>query len=81
MFEPLEGLQENAVALVDDAMAKALHKRAAELGSSRVAKRGVATTLPSRHFKALGHVAEWLRNGLQNRVPRFNSGRGLQLNH
>ena len=27
---------------------------------------------------AQGHVAEWLRNGLQNRVPRFNSGRGLQ---
>src|SRR5262249_1848547 len=27
----------------------------------------------------LGHVAEWLRNGLQNRVPRFNSGRGLQI--
>ena len=26
-----------------------------------------------------GHVAEWLRNGLQNRVLRFNSGRGLQL--
>jgi hypothetical protein len=26
-----------------------------------------------------GHVAEWLRNGLQNRGPRFNSGRGLQL--
>jgi hypothetical protein len=25
-------------------------------------------------------VAEWLRNGLQNRVPRFNSGRGLQTN-
>jgi hypothetical protein len=24
-----------------------------------------------------GHVAEWLRNGLQNRVPQFNSGRGL----
>jgi hypothetical protein len=23
-------------------------------------------------------VAEWLRNGLQNRVLRFNSGRGLQ---
>jgi hypothetical protein len=22
-------------------------------------------------------VAEWLRNGLQNRIPRFNSGRGL----
>ncbi len=25
-----------------------------------------------------GHVAEWLRKGLQNPVPRFNSGRGLQ---
>jgi hypothetical protein len=25
-----------------------------------------------------GHVAEWLRNGLQNRVHQFNSGRGLQ---
>ena len=24
-----------------------------------------------------GHVAEWLRSGLQIRVPRFNSGRGL----
>jgi hypothetical protein len=23
-------------------------------------------------------VAEWLRNGLQNRVHQFNSGRGLQ---
>jgi hypothetical protein len=28
---------------------------------------------------AYGHVAEWLRSGLQNRLPRFNSGRGLQL--
>jgi hypothetical protein len=28
----VEGLQENAVALVDDAMAKALQKRATELG-------------------------------------------------
>ena len=27
-----------------------------------------------------GHVAEWLRSGLQNRLPRFNSGRGLQGN-
>ena len=27
-----------------------------------------------------GHVAEWLRSGLQNRLPRFNSGRGLQEN-
>ncbi len=24
-----------------------------------------------------GHVAEWLRSGLQNRLLRFNSGRGL----
>src|SRR6266516_6335437 len=24
------------------------------------------------------HEAEWLRSGLQNRLPRFNSGRGLQ---
>ena len=27
-----------------------------------------------------GHVAEWLRNGLQNRVHQFNSGRGLHSN-
>jgi hypothetical protein len=27
-----------------------------------------------------GHVAEWLRNGLQNRVHQFNSGRGLHPN-
>ena len=26
-----------------------------------------------------GLVAEWLRNGLQNRVHRFNSGRGLHF--
>ena len=26
---------------------------------------------------ASGLVAEWLRSGLQNRVRRFNSGRGL----
>jgi hypothetical protein len=25
-------------------------------------------------------VAEWLRSGLQNRLPRFNSGRRLQQN-
>jgi hypothetical protein len=24
-------------------------------------------------------VAEWLRNGLQNRVHQFNSGRGLHI--
>lgn len=34
---------------------------------------------PSR--SAQGHVAEWLRNGLQNRVLRFNSGRGLHLSN
>ncbi len=28
-------------------------------------------------FSDWGHVAEWLRNGLQNRVHQFNSGRGL----
>jgi hypothetical protein len=28
---------------------------------------------------SFGHVAEWLRSGLQNRLPRFNSGRGLHL--
>ena len=28
-------------------------------------------------FAEWGHVAEWLRNGLQNRVHQFNSGRGL----
>src|SRR5262245_45345262 len=27
-----------------------------------------------------GHVAEWLRNVLQNRVPLFNYGRGHQQN-
>ena len=27
--------------------------------------------------RSWGHVAEWLRNGLQNRVHQFNSGRGL----
>ena len=26
-----------------------------------------------------GHVVEWLCSGLQIRVPRFNSGRGLQI--
>src|SRR5262249_17450066 len=37
-------------------------------------------TTPAPHqIKSLGHVAEWLRNGLQNRVPRFNSGRGLHF--
>lgn len=26
---------------------------------------------------AVGHVTEWLGSGLQNRVHRFDSGRGL----
>jgi hypothetical protein len=26
-----------------------------------------------------GHVAEWLRSGLQNRLHQFNSGRGLHF--
>jgi hypothetical protein len=41
----------------------------------------LSTQLPSQlqiaNYCLWGHVAEWLRNGLQNRVPRFNSGRGL----
>jgi hypothetical protein len=28
---------------------------------------------------AWGHVAEWLRRGLQILAPRFDSGRGLQI--
>ena len=41
------------------------------------------TALPKPLWKFMhrapdGHVAEWLRSGLQNRLPRFNSGRGLQ---
>ena len=28
----------------------------------------------------IGLMAEWLRSGLQNRVPRFNSGSGLHKN-
>ena len=38
----------------------------------------MAAAVTLNEIKGLGHVAEWLRNGLQNRVPRFNSGRGLQ---
>jgi hypothetical protein len=34
-----------------------------------------------KHLSQWGHVAEWLRNGLQNRVLRFNSGRGLHPSH
>ena len=35
--------------------------------------------LPLLYRLLFGHVAEWLRNGLQNRVLRFNSGRGLHF--
>jgi hypothetical protein len=40
-------------------------------------QKGVATPTTPNNINSIGHVAEWLRNGLQNRVPRFNSGRGL----
>ena len=35
--------------------------------------------LPGANYGAEGHVPEWLWSGLQNRLPRFNSGRGLHL--
>jgi hypothetical protein len=41
------------------------------LGSSWDSNRGVATTLPSYYFTDLGHVAEWLRNGLQIHLFRL----------
>src|SRR5262249_48116851 len=53
-------------------------------GGRRVAARSSLLYIPEPIHAAPqgaapdGHVAEWLRNGLQNRVPRFNSGRGLQ---
>jgi hypothetical protein len=33
---------------------------------------------PYKSAPQWGHVAEWLRSGLQNRLHQFNSGRGLQ---
>jgi hypothetical protein len=46
------------------------------LGRGSYIAKGVAAGCdPTRD--AIGHVAEWLRNGLQNRGRRFNSGRGL----
>jgi hypothetical protein len=49
------------------------------MASGSKAGFALTTAKPSlNRLSALGHVAEWLRNGLQNRVPRFNSGRGLQ---
>jgi hypothetical protein len=35
---------------------------------------------PYKSSPPWGHVAEWLRSGLQNRLLRFNSGRGLHSN-
>ena len=46
-----------------------------EQGLPRLRKYLIAYIDPPRW----GHVAEWLRNGLQNRVHQFNSGRGLHL--
>jgi hypothetical protein len=43
-----------------------------------MATRALPNLPQSFSYCVQGHVAEWLRNGLQNRVPRFNSGRGLQ---
>jgi hypothetical protein len=41
------------------------------------ASPGVLYTRAAARSAAFGHVAEWLRSGLQNRLLRFNSGRGL----
>jgi hypothetical protein len=32
----------------------------------------------NKQFQKIGHVAEWLRRGLQILVSQFDSGRGLQ---
>lgn len=34
-----------------------------------------------RRGASFGLMAEWLRDGLQNRLHRFNSGSGLQFAH
>ena len=36
---------------------------------------------PYKSAPRWGHVAEWLRSGLQNRLHQFNSGRGLHFNY
>jgi|HubBroStandDraft_5_1064220.scaffolds.fasta_scaffold32482_2 hypothetical protein len=41
--------------------------------------RGIEEIPVTQRFLQWGHVAEWLRNGLQNRVHQFNSGRGLHI--
>jgi hypothetical protein len=47
-----------------------------EVRRSRLPKPLIAGIDPARW----GHVAEWLRSGLQNRLHQFNSGRGLHPN-
>jgi hypothetical protein len=59
----------------------------AEAASSGLALPLLAASYISSHplelpdervlVRETGHVAEWLRSGLQNRLRRFNSGRGL----
>ena len=51
-------------------------------GQERLPPKGGRRQLPKPLIPYIGptlrgHVAEWLRNGLQNRVHQFNSGRGL----
>src|ERR1700722_1410761 len=38
---------------------------------------GVYPVIAPLRLFGMGHVAEWLRSGLQIREPRFDSGRGL----
>ena len=59
-------------------------QRPVPIEDARQAKREAGlVAYPGRavyEFAQWGHVAEWLRNGLQNRVHQFNSGRGLHIN-
>ena len=45
-------------------------------GPARAALRN--SLLPVTSLEPYGDVPEWLWSGLQNRLPRFNSGRRLQ---
>ena len=63
-----------------------LNRRTKHLGVTVAARRVflyraavLASMIDRKSDAGDGHVAEWLRSGLQNRLPRFNSGRGLQL--
>src|ERR1700733_6899612 len=46
-------------------------------GSAGGGLGGCLTLWPPVLIRLWGHGAEWLRSGLQNRLLRFNSGRGL----